>query len=349
MKKSLALLLAMTIIISAVLLSGCGQTNQSKTDTTRTITDMAGRKVEIPGSVERIACQSSTCEAVIISLGKATLLVGTTDYTDENSFAFKLFPELSDVTKLDDDMSVEEMLQNDVQVVFVKDTNKIEKYEEAGIPVIYVELDTVEGTKGGIKIIGDVIGAQSQAEKCVDYIINCENMVKERIDSSSFSAYYSRAKYAESDLLTTYSAGHIYSEWIALSGGSVITKDMELAETKGGVVINGEELVNSNPDVIFIGGYYRNSVYDEAMSGEYSAVLNAIANNKVFMVPTSVTDWSVGGCELGLTTLWCAQMTAPEQFEDINMTERLIAFYKDVAGITVTEELANDILNSNIN
>ena len=348
MKKSLAFLLTMTIVISMVLLSGCGQGNQSKADTTRTITDRAGREVEIPSTIERVACQSSTCESVIISLGKATLLVGTTDYTDENSFAFKLFPELAEVTKLDDDMSVEEMLQNDVQVVFVKDTNKIEKYEEAGIPVIYVELDTVEGTKEGIKIIGDIIGAQSQAENCVNYIINCENIVKDRIDNAPFSAYYSRAKYAESNLLTTYAAGHIYSEWIATSGGSVITKDMELAETKGGVVINGEELVNSNPDVIFIGGYYRNSVYDEAMSGEYSEILSAITNNKVFMVPTSVTDWSVGGCELGLTILWCAQKIAPEQFEDISMTEQVIAFYKDVAGITVTEELANDILNSNI-
>lgn len=346
MKKTLALLLV--IVISMGMLCGCGQGEQSKQDTTRVITDMAGREVEIPNNIERVACQSSTCEAVIISLGKATLLVGTTDYTDENSFAFKLFPELSEVTKLDDDMSVEEMLKNDVQVVFVKDTNKIEKYEEAGIPVIYVELDTVEGTKEGIKIIGDVINAQSQAENCVNYIINCENMVKERINSTPFTAYYSRAKYAESNLLTTYAAGHIYSEWIAASGGSVITKDMELAETKGGVVINGEELVNSNPDVIFIGGYYRNSVYNEAMSGEYNTVLKAISNNKVFMVPTSVTDWSVGACELGLTILWCAQMVAPEQFEDINMTEQLVSFYKSVAGVTVTEELANDILNSNI-
>ena len=346
MKKTIVTMIIGMILVAAVFV-GCGNQSASDQQDTKKIMDMAGRTIEIPINIERVACQSSTCEAVIISLGKAEKLVGTTDYTDENSFAYDLFPELSQVTKLTDDMSVEEMLKNNVQVVFVKDTNKISKYEEAGLPVIYVELDTVEGTKEGIKIIGDVIDASDRAEKCVEYINQYENLVKERINGEkSFTAYYSRAKYAESNLLTTYAAGHIYSEWIGFSGGSVITKDMELAETKGGVQISGEELVKCNPDAIFIGGYYRNEVYKKAIQGEYCTVLDAIKNKNVFVVPTSVTDWSVGSCELGLTILWCAKQVAPEQFSDIDMVEEIISFYKDVANITVDEEVASNILNS---
>lgn len=348
MKKAVSLALAFLLLLPCLSLAGCGRQEQGGQDDARVITDMAGRTVELPLEVERIACQSSTCEAVIISLGKATKLVGTTDYTDESSFAFQLFPELSQVTKLADDMSVEEMLEKDVQVVFVKDTNKISKYEEAGLPVIYVELDTVAGTKEGVKLIGQVIGAEDRAAKCVEYIDRCETTVTEQMQGSeAFTAYYARAKYAESNLLTTYAAGHIYSEWIGFSGGSVITKDMELAETKGGVLISGEELLRSDPDVIFIGGYYRNPVFRDAMTGEYSTVLRAVTQGRVFMVPTSVTDWSVGGCELGLTILWCAQQVAPDRFSDIDMAEELIAFYRDVAGITVSEELTADILSSN--
>lgn len=349
-RKIIAVVLTLATLALCAAIAGCGTQNHSAG--TRTIVDMAERTVEIPETIERVACQSSTCEAVIISLGKATLLVGTTDYTDEASIAFQLFPALSQVTKLTDDMSVEEMLKNNVQVVFVKDTNKIEKYEEAGLPVIYVDLDTAAGTKDGIKIIGEVIGAAEQAQKCVDYISNAEQLVKDRFagtQSNGFTAYYSRAKYAESNLLTTYAASHIYSEWIGFSGGTVITKDMELAETKGGVVINGEELVSADPDIIFVGGYYRNSVYNDALTGEYSEVLNAVKNKTIYMVPTSVTDWSVGSCELGLTTLWCAQLVAPELFADIDMTTEVITFYKDVAGIDVSEDLANAILNSSSN
>lgn len=348
--KRFAMLLAMILAAQCALLAGCGgDQGADAKGATRTITDMDGRSVEIAAEIQRVACQSSTCEAAVISLGKAELLVGTTDYTDEDSFAFKLFPALSDVTKLADDLSVEEMLKENVQVVFVKDTNKIEKYEEAGLPVVYVDFDTVAGTKEGIRIIGEVIGAEEQARKCVDYINDAEQLVTERFENAgqeSFSAYYSRAKYAESSLLTTYAAGHIYSEWIGICGGTVITRDMELAETKGGVTINGEELISANPDFIFVGGYYRSDVYRDAMDGAYSQVLDAVKNRNVCVVPTSVTDWSVGSCELGLTTLWCARQVAPELFGDIDMTAELIGFYKEIAGIDVSESLANAILNS---
>lgn len=351
MKKiAISILLALAVAAQCIVLTGCGTGSETERETAvRTITDMEGRSVEIPEQIERVACQSSTCEAVIISMGKASLLMGTTDYTEEDSFAYQLFPELSEVDKLVDDMSVEEMLEKDVQVVFVKDTNKIEKYEEAGLPVIYVDLDTVEGTKKGIQIIGDVIGTPNQAQKCVEYINEKEQLVQDRLhntENTTFTAYYSRAKYAESNLLTTYAASHIYSEWIGFSGGDVITKDMELAETKGGVTINAEELIESDPDVIFVGGYYRNSVYRDTLSGEYSDVLRAVRENRVYLVPTSVTDWSVGSCELGLVTLWCAQKTEPDLFADIDMTQELIEFYKEIAGIDVSEDLAKAILNS---
>lgn len=346
----LAVVMCLCVLVSSAL-AACTNGAADK-GTTQTITDMAGRTVEIPTNIERVACQSSTCEAAIISLEKADLLVGTTDYTEEDSYAFKLFPELSKVAKLSDDMSIEEMLKRKVQVVFVKDENKISKYEEAGLPVIYVELDTVAGTKEGLKIIGKAIGVEEAAQKCVDYINNMEQLVKERFSGTnaiSFSAYYSRAKYANSNLLTTYAAGHIYSEWIGLSGGAVITKDMALAETKGGVMINGEELISANPDIIFVGGYYRNSVYQNALDGEYGEMLNAIKNQNIYVIPMSVTDWSVGSCELGLTMLWCAQKVAPDLFSDINMVDEVVNFYKDVSNRVVSKELASSILNSEYN
>lgn len=351
MKKIIKIVSVFLILMQFIVFSGCNAADETnKKSDRRIITDMLGRTVEIPTHIERIACQSSTCEAVIISLGKALLLVGTTDYIEEDSFAYQLYPELSKVDKLADDMSVEEMLEKDVQVVFVKDTNKIEKYEEAGLPVIYVDLDTVDGTKEGIQIIGDVIGAPNQAQKCVNYISEKEKLVTERLSDATdaaFTAYYSRAKYAESNLLTTYAASHIYSNWIGFSGGTVITKDMELAETKGGVTINGEELISADPDVIFIGGYYRNDVYQTAMSGEYSGLLSAIREKRMYLVPTSVTDWSVGSCELGLVTLWCAQQVAPDLFADVDMVQEIILFYKEISNIDVSEDLARAILNSN--
>ena len=319
------------------------------TNSKKTITDMIGNTVKIDKNIERVACQSSTCEAAIISLGKAEVLVGTTDYTDEESFAYDLYGKLKQVQNLTDDMSVEEMLEKNVQLVIVKDTNKIDKYKTAGLPVVCLDFDTVDGTKPSIKILGDILGQEERAENCVNYIERCERIVTERIKESGvdeFTAYYARAKYEDSDITTTYAAGHIYSEWIGMSNGKVITADMDLKETKGGVHINGEELILANPDHIFVGGYYRNDVLESAKKGKYSNVLEALENDSAHIVPTSVTDWSVGCCELGLVILWCAKTVYPDLFEDIDMVNEVKTFYKDVSGITVSDELAEKILTS---
>lgn len=350
MKKLIGIILAIALVLSS--LAGCASNNVPENEDTITVTDMAGNTVELPMDIEKIACQSSTCEAAIITLGKGGLLIGTTDYTDETTFAYQLYPELSTVRKCEDDLSVEEMLEAKVDVVFVKDTNKIEKYQNAGMKVVCLDFDTVEGTKKSIALLGTILDVTERSDKCLAYIDRCETLIAERLggdETRSFTAYYSRAKYEDSNLLTTYAAGHIYSEWIATSGGTVITKDMELHETKGGVLLNGEELVNADPDIIFIGGYYRNSVYEEAMSGEYCDTLTAIKENKVYVIPTSISDWSVGACEIGLVTLWCATVVYPELFSDIDMAEEIIAFYKDVADVTVSRELAEAILTSNEN
>ena len=348
MKKIVAILLAVVFVLGSF--AGCASNDNVESGKTITVTDMAGNTVELPTNIDNIACQSSTCEAAIITLGKGALLIGTTDYTDETTFAYQLYPELSTVRKCEDDLSVEEMLEANVDVVFVKDTNKIEKYQNAGMKVVCLDFDTVEGTKKSIELLGTILDVTERSNKCLAYIEKCETLIAERLndgETKSFTAYYSRAKYEDSNLLTTYAAGHIYSEWIATSGGSVITKDMDLHETKGGVHINGEELVNANPDIIFVGGYYRNSVYEEAMSGEYRDTLTAIKDNRVYVIPTSVSDWSVGTCEIGLVTLWCATVVYPELFSDIDMAKEIITFYKDVADVTVSRELAEAILTSN--
>jgi iron complex transport system substrate-binding protein len=325
--------------------------NEAEKTTMRTIVDMAGRSVDIPEIINSVACFSSTCEAAIISLGKAEVLVGTTNFTDKNTIAYQLFPELLTLEKYDDDLSVEELILNKVQIILVKDLNKIEQYENAGLKVIYLNFDTILGTKGAISILGEILNISDRTQNCIKYIDMYEQLVKERLSSSNsktFSAYYSRARYKESNLLTTYAAGHIYSEWINVCGGTIITKAMDLKESQGGVLINSEELLVSNPDIIFIGGYYRNAVFDEALTGMYKDSLKAIKERTVYIIPTSVTEWSIGSCEVGLVILWCAKMVYPDLFRDINMAKEIISFYNDVSDINISEELAQAILNSTV-
>lgn len=175
-EKIVAILLAVVFVLGSF--AGCASNDNVESGKTITVTDMAGNTVELPTNIDKIACQSSTCEAAIITLGKGALLIGTTDYTDETTFAYQLYPELSTVRKCEDDLSVEEMLEANVDVVFVKDTNKIEKYQNAGMKVVCLDFDTVEGTKKSIELLGTILDVTERSNKCLAYIENAKLLLQ---------------------------------------------------------------------------------------------------------------------------------------------------------------------------
>ena len=187
MKKLIGFLLVAALVLS--FFASCAFNNVAENSKTITVTDMAGNTVELPANIEKIACQSSTCEAAIITLGKGALLIGTTDYTDETTFAYQLYPELSTVRKCEDDLSVEEMLEAKVDVVFVKDANKIEKYQNAGMKVVCLDFDSVEGTKNSIALLGTILGVTERSDKCLAYIEKCETLIAERLSGSETKSF----------------------------------------------------------------------------------------------------------------------------------------------------------------
>lgn len=97
-------MLAVALVLGSF--AGCASKNGVESGETIVITDMAGNTVELPTNIEKIACQSSTCEAAIITLGKGALLISDTsdgvskrsrnfDYADQLAEE-RHVPELSD-------------------------------------------------------------------------------------------------------------------------------------------------------------------------------------------------------------------------------------------------------------
>ena len=77
MKKHLAILLS--ILLCCQLLSGCGEANISTTNT-RTITDSAGRQVQVPETVKSVVCVGVGALRYTCYMGAQDLVVGVEDY-----------------------------------------------------------------------------------------------------------------------------------------------------------------------------------------------------------------------------------------------------------------------------
>lgn len=346
MKRFLALFIVCILCIgSLAILTACDSPDDG--DDTRTITDMAGNTVVLPKEIKTVVCQSATCESAVVSLGLADKLLYSASFTDEFILANKLFPVLKDKPKNSAGMTNEELLLNNVDVIFVKSVSRVEPLRNAGLNPVFVDFNTVDSTKEAILLMGDILNVPTRAAKCVEYINKYETMITERmaaIDKADYySAYYARTRYEDSSILSTYGPEHISASWIELGGGSVITKGMDLSNSNG--VLTEEALIAANPDVIFICGFYQGNAYREVTGGKYDSILSAVDNGKIYCCPIGIYDWGVGGCELGLAMIWCAKSLHPELFTDVDLSAEVKSFYLDVANANVSNDDVDYIFN----
>lgn len=317
---------------------------------TRTVTDMAGNDVVLPNHVERVACWSATCETAIVAMGQADkMLYSSTFASGDFEFTYKLFPELRNVEKLSEKLSNEELIARNVDVVFVKSKSNIEKLQNAGIPVFYLEFNNIEQTKESIRLIGEIFEVPDIADAYVKYIDKYIPLIQERLaninEEDQITVYAPLLRGNEDTVFNTYDPSHISTELFELCGAHVITQDITFTDNNG--IITEEALIRINPDVIFLCGFYREKAYDFLMSGNYENILNAVDNKKIIYYPLGMYDWSAGGFELGISSIWVAKSLYPEYFEDINIQELTKEYYLDTTGVELSDEDIEYIFHTN--
>ncbi len=340
MKKLLAIQLVLVMCLSVFV--GCGKTvpNDSEREY-HIVTDMAGNEVNLPVHIERISCMSATCETALVAMGQADKMIVTSTFASGDfDFTYKIFPELSSVEKVDGSLSNEELLARNVDVVFVKSKSNIERLQEGGVTAFYLEFNDIEQTKESIRLLGQIFDVEDIANSYIKYIDEYIPLIKERLtnipEEEKITVYAPLLRSSDNTIFNTYDPSHISTEVFDLCGAHVITKDIEFTDANG--IITEEALLRLNPDVIMVCGFYREQGYQSLMSGKYDDLLNAVKNNRVYYFPLGMYDWSAGGFELGISSLWIAKTLYPQYFEDIDLVSLTKEYYKDTTGATLTDE-----------
>ena len=185
MKKVLALLIAAVLILS---LAGCGNSpantntqnnaNDAPAPAVRTVTDVLGRKVEIPVNVEKIVTLSSAGRFVVYA-GAADKIVGLSELEMKGDpgmpFAYanhSIFEKCTAVssggsgdTFYDEQLAV---LDADVIIILTSEAAKadeIQKQYEKPVIAVYANGFLDKQFIDSLKIIGDVAGTAEQADK----------------------------------------------------------------------------------------------------------------------------------------------------------------------------------------
>ena len=251
----------MSIVIATVLILSFGWGAMAQTDATVLaeenspasgtfkVTDMAGREVVFDKAVEKaVALTASDCE-IIFAIGAEETLVGRGEYCDYP-------PEVVDIPSVTSGAgtNIEQILALEPEVVFLsmmaQTPEQVEQLEKAGVKVVVSDAQDIAGTYTAIKLIGDVLGRQEEAQQIIsDMEFIFEEIKANRLDGTR-TIYFevSELKWG----LWTAGTGTFMNEVAEMMGVKNCFDDVA-----GWAAISEEQVLERNPDYIMtISMYY---------------------------------------------------------------------------------------------
>lgn len=136
-------------------------------------------------------------------------------------------------------------------------------------------------------------------------------------------------------------------EVIRAAGGTPVSESLNAGNRSQ---INYEQLMKWDPEVIFIdhGGMNDGSTVEELkkeiMSDPAYSAVTAVKNGEIYLSPSGVFYWDMGIQKI-LLVMNMAKLLHPDLFEDLNMENEIMEFYKKFFDYDLTGQEADWILN----
>lgn len=179
-----------------------------------------------------------------------------------------------------------------------------------------------QGLKDGIRLIGEVVNHQPQAEALIKATFDERQQTANRLKDIPADRRI-RAYMANPDL-TTYGSGKYTGLMMAHAGAL----NVAAATVKGFKQVSMEQIIAWNPQVIFVQDRYP-KVIDEINQQPAWQAVDAVKNHRVYLMPEYAKAWGYPMPEaLALGELWMAKKLYPEKFSDIDMQKRADSWYQ---------------------
>ncbi len=315
----------------------------------RQVTDQLGRNVTIPDHVNRVVVLQHQTLNLLVQLDAQQSVVGVLSSWKKQlgDSYLRLAPSLANLPMPGDltQVNIESLLKLEPQVVFVANyapPEMISQIERAGIPVVAISLrqdkpgeaDKInptmsdentaynEGLKTGIRLIGDVVERQKQAEALINYTFSEREKVSAHIAAIPEEKRI-RVYMANPDL-TTYGSGK-YTGLMMSHAGAM---NVAAASIKGFKQVSIENVLAWNPQVIFVQDRYPDVVQQIINDPAWQAI-DAVKQHRVYLMPEYAKAWGYPMPEaLAIGELWMAKKLYPERFADVDMQKAANDYYQ---------------------
>lgn len=355
--RYLSILLAISLVMSAV---GCSPTTATQETTTQstvgiqnaeeistevpaenetiypvTVTDQAGRTITIESEPQTIISGYYITTSLIIALGQKDKLVGIEAKAGKRPIYQLSAPELIDLPSVGSakefDLEGCAALKPDVVILPKKLKNAADTLTELGIPVLLVNPENQELSNEARDLIATVLNCHAQSAALSDFVADEEKMLNEKLkDAAKPSVYFA----GNSSVLSTAGSPMYQSSLITLAGGENVAS--ELTDTYWADV-DYEQILAWNPEYIIIASDASYTV-DDVLQDANLADCTAVTNNHVYQLPGNAESWDspVPGGILG--AVWMSSVLHPELISKDNCENTYKEFYETFYGFTYTAQ-----------
>jgi len=227
-----------------VLLASCTTQQKPATQSSREITDDAGRRVSLPARVDRVISLAPNLTEIVFAIGGGDRLVGRTTFCDYP-------PEAKAVAEIGDTLhpSLERVIALHPQVVLISTASQLEVFtqqlQNQNIAVFVTDPRNLDGVFRSIEQVGEILGQKEQATFLVQKLRDRTNAVEQAVKQKQpVRVFYQLS--AE----PLYTIGHdaFETDLIRRAGGISVTADVPGAWPR----YSNESALAAKPDAIIL-------------------------------------------------------------------------------------------------
>ena len=346
MKKMISLIL--TVMIGIGLLTGCGSGEPGALGS-RTITDGAGRQVEVPETVESIVCVGVGALRYTCYAGAADLVVGVEDYETKPGmsrlYSYVNFDRFKDLPIIGTNGQpyTEEIISLAPDVIVMSAYASVEADDlqsKTGTPVVVVPgSDTTLDAAAyeTIRIMGQLYGMETRAAELTDYLQTIQRDLDDRTkdipDSEKPSVYVAGV---------SFKGAHGFEGTEAYYGPFELIHANNLANTTGqtgAFDIDLEQVLSWDPEIIFLDFNGMDLIREDyAKNPDYYNSLTAVQEGRVYSQISFRS--SASNLETALAdAYYAACVMYPEQFQDVDPAAKAGEIFEMLLGANPYEDL----------
>lgn len=321
------------------------------TSETREFTDSAGRTVEVPAVIDRIAPSGHTANQVLLTMAPEKM-VGLSQELSEDQQKYlgvdtSDLPVFGAIFGAKGDLNKEAIAAADPQVII--DTGVLDDdvasgldqlQEELGIPCVFIETN-MDDYGASYEKLGELLGMEERGNELSEY---CQNAYDEVVDVMSTISDDERANVLYllgEDGTNVIAKGTQQAEVVDLVADNLAVMDNP-SNTGMGSETSLEQIALWNPDIIV---FASGSIYDTVADDPAWDGIAAIDNGNYYEAPGTPYNWlnSPPTVNQVMGMQWLPRLLYPDKFDD-SIADVTKSYYSTFYGYNLSDEELDELI-----